>query len=129
MTGIVRNVTVCCVAVPKMEAPAPVPPTMAGATKAVLITRRRRSAVRATLVACGLIRFANNSKENTMNRSMALGLAMVAGSAFVATAINGLHAQNKAPGAYADLDLRTINSPDVFKKLPSKMGDFDGHTA
>jgi hypothetical protein len=27
------------------------------------------------------------------------------------------------------LDLRAINSPDVFKTLPSKTGDFDGHTA
>jgi hypothetical protein len=44
-----------------------------------------------------------------------------------ATAVSGLHAQNKAPGAYAALDLRAINSPDVFKTLPSKTGDFDGH--
>jgi hypothetical protein len=64
-----------------------------------------------------------------MNRSMALGLAIVASSTFVATAINGLHAQNEAPGAYADLDLRTINSPAVLKTLPSKTGDFDNHTA
>jgi hypothetical protein len=64
-----------------------------------------------------------------MNRSTELGLAMVAGSAFVATAIDGLHAQNKPPMAYADLDLRAINSPAVLKTLPSKMGDFDGHTA
>jgi hypothetical protein len=35
----------------------------------------------------------------------------------------------KAPGAYAALDLGTINSPDVSKTLPSKTGDFDGHTA
>jgi hypothetical protein len=27
---------------------------------------------------------------------------------------------------YAVLDLSAINSPDVFKTLPSKMGDFDG---
>ncbi len=64
-----------------------------------------------------------------MNRSIALGLAMPAGAAIAATAVNGLHAQNKAPGAYAVLDLSAINSPDVFKTLPSKMGDFDGHTA
>jgi len=68
-------------------------------------------------------------KENTMNRSILLGLAMVASSVIGATAVNGLHAQNKAPGAYAALDLRAINSPDVFKTLPSKTGDFDGHTA
>ena len=62
-----------------------------------------------------------------MNRPVALGLAMVA--VIGATAVSGLHAQNKAPGAYAALDLRAINSPDVFKTLPSKTGDFDGHTA
>jgi hypothetical protein len=64
-----------------------------------------------------------------MNRSIALGLAVLAGGAIGATAANELHAQNKAPGAYAILDLRAINSPDVFKALPSKTGDFDGHTA
>jgi len=82
-----------------------------------------------TLVACGLIRFTNNSKESDMNRPIVLGLAMLAGAAIGATAVNGLHAQNKAPGAYAVLDLRAINSPDVFKTLPSKTGDFDDHTA
>ena len=61
-----------------------------------------------------------------MNRLIALGLALLAGAAIGATAVNGLHAQNKAPGAYAVLDLRAINSPDVFKTLPSKTGDFDG---
>ena len=64
-----------------------------------------------------------------MNRHIVLGLALLAGVAVGATAVNGLHAQNKAPGAYAVLDLSAINSPDVFKTLPSKMGDFDGHTA
>jgi hypothetical protein len=73
-----------------------------------------------------------------MNRSIALGLAMLAGAAIGATAVNELHAQNKAAGAYAVLDLadyyqarkeRAINSPDVFKTLPSKTGDFDDHTA
>jgi hypothetical protein len=64
-----------------------------------------------------------------MNRSTVLGLAMLAGSAFVATAINALLAQNKALGAYATLDPRAINSPAVLKTLPSKTGDFDRHTA
>jgi hypothetical protein len=97
------------VAVPKMGSPSPL--------------------FRVTLVACGLIRSTNKSKENVMNRPIVLGLAMLAGAAIGATAVNGLHAQNKAPGAYAVLDLRAINSPDVFKTLPSKTGDFDGHTA
>ena len=64
-----------------------------------------------------------------MDRSNALGLAMLAGMVIGATAVDGLHAQNKAPGAYAVLDLSAINSPDVFKTVPSKMGDFDAHTA
>ena len=64
-----------------------------------------------------------------MNRPIVLGLAILAGAAIGATAVNGLHTQNMAPGAYAVLDLRAINSPDVFKTLPSKTGDFDGHTA
>ena len=64
-----------------------------------------------------------------MNRSIALGLVMVAVSVVGATAANGLHDQNNTPAAYAVLDLRAINTPDVFKTLPSKTGDFDGHTA
>ena len=64
-----------------------------------------------------------------MNRSIALGLAMVAASVVGDTVANGLHDQNNAPAAYAVLDLRAINTPDVFKTLPSKTGDFDGHTA
>ncbi|MGC2333715.1 MAG: hypothetical protein WA581_19845 [Candidatus Acidiferrales bacterium] len=64
-----------------------------------------------------------------MNRPIALGVAILAGAAIGTAAANGLHAQNKAPGAYAVLDLSAINSPDVFKTLPSKTGDFDGHTA
>jgi hypothetical protein len=54
---------------------------------------------------------------------------MVAASVVGATAANGLHDQNSTPAAYAVLDLRAINTPDVFKTLPSKTGDFDGHTA
>jgi hypothetical protein len=64
-----------------------------------------------------------------MKRSIALGLAMLAGTLIGARAVNGLHAQNRVPGAYAALDLSAINSPDAFKTLPSKTGDFDGHTA
>ena len=65
-----------------------------------------------------------------MNRPIALELlALLAGTVIGATAVNGLHGQNKALGVYAVLDLSAINSPDVFfKTLPSKTGDFDGHT-
>ena len=65
-----------------------------------------------------------------MNQPIVLGLlALLAGTVIGATAVNGLHAENNAPGAYAALDLSAINSPDFFKTLPSKMGDFDRHTA
>jgi hypothetical protein len=73
--------------------------------------------------------FTKSQEENIMNRSIALGLALLVGTVIGATAVNGLHAQNNAPGAYAVLDLGAINSRDDFKALPSKMGDFDGHTA
>ncbi len=64
-----------------------------------------------------------------MNQPIVLGLlALLAGTVIGATAVNGLHAQNRALGVYAVLDLNAINGPDVFKTLPSKMGDFDGHT-
>ena len=63
-----------------------------------------------------------------MNRSIALRLAILAVGAIGAAAVNGLDAQNKAPGAYAVLDFSAVNSPDVSKILPSKTGDFDGHT-
>jgi hypothetical protein len=64
-----------------------------------------------------------------MNGFIALGLAMVAASMIGATAANAFHDQNNTPAAYAVLDLRAINTPDVFKTLPSKTGDFDRHTA
>jgi hypothetical protein len=57
---------------------------------------------------------------------------MIGGTVIGLAAANGLRAQNRvrASGSYAVLDyLRAISSPDVFKTLPSKMGDFDGHTA
>jgi uncharacterized protein (DUF1330 family) len=41
-----------------------------------------------------------NSSEDVMNQRIALGLAMLAGVAIGATAIQGLHAQAKAPAYY-----------------------------
>ena len=64
-----------------------------------------------------------------MKRIIALGLAMLVGAVFGGIAFNGRQAQNKASEAYAMLDLGAINSPTVLKTLPSKTGDFDGHTA
>jgi uncharacterized protein (DUF1330 family) len=57
-----------------------------------------------------------------MNRSIALGLAMLAGGAIGATAVNGLHAQGKAPGAYAVVDISAITNADVFKSVVAKAG-------
>jgi len=57
-----------------------------------------------------------------MNRPIALGLAMLAGGAIGATAVNGLHAQGKAPGAYAVVDISAVNNLDVFKTLLPKSG-------
>jgi uncharacterized protein (DUF1330 family) len=57
-----------------------------------------------------------------MNRSVALGLAMLAGGAIGATAVNGLHAQGNAPGAYAVVDISKINNPDLYKTILPKAG-------
>jgi uncharacterized protein (DUF1330 family) len=57
-----------------------------------------------------------------MNRSIALGLAMLAGGAIGATAVNGLHAQGTAPAAYAVVDISAITNPDVFKTIGAKAG-------
>jgi uncharacterized protein (DUF1330 family) len=66
-----------------------------------------------------------------MNRSIALGIAMLAGGAIGATAVNALHAQGKVPGAYAVVDISKINDPDVFKnvvaKAPGAMTGSVGH--
>jgi uncharacterized protein (DUF1330 family) len=65
-----------------------------------------------------------------MNRSIALGLAMLAGGAIGATAVNALHAQGKGPGAYAVVDISKINDPDTFKTLfpiaQKALDDFGG---
>jgi uncharacterized protein (DUF1330 family) len=55
-----------------------------------------------------------------MNRYVTIGLAMLAGAVFGAAAVNGLNAQNKAPGAYAVVDLSEISNPDLFKTLLPK---------
>src|ERR1700730_3383264 len=55
-----------------------------------------------------------------MNRYLTVGLAMFAGAVFGAVAVSGLNAQNKAPGAYAVVDLSEISNPDLFKTLLPK---------
>jgi uncharacterized protein (DUF1330 family) len=72
-----------------------------------------------------------NNKEKTMNRSIALGLAMLAGGAIGATAVSALQAQGKAPGAYAVVDISAITNADIFKNVIAKAGpamqDSGGH--
>jgi uncharacterized protein (DUF1330 family) len=70
----------------------------------------------------GKIKNKGNAKGNAMNRSIALGMAMLAGGAIGAIAVNGLHAQGKSPGAYAVIDITAINNPDVFKNVIAKAG-------
>jgi uncharacterized protein (DUF1330 family) len=57
-----------------------------------------------------------------MNQRIALGLAMLAGAAIGAAAVNGLNAQTKAPGAYAGVDISEVTNPDEFKTLLPKAG-------
>jgi uncharacterized protein (DUF1330 family) len=57
-----------------------------------------------------------------MKHLLVPGLTMLVGFAVGATAINGLRAQGKAPGAYVIVDISTINNPDVFKTLLPKAG-------
>jgi uncharacterized protein (DUF1330 family) len=61
-------------------------------------------------------------REITMKRLLVPALTMLVGFAVGATAINGLHAQVKAPGAYVVVDISSINNPDVFKTLLPKAG-------
>jgi uncharacterized protein (DUF1330 family) len=63
-----------------------------------------------------------NQTDEIMNQRIALGLAMLAGAAFGATAVSGLNAQGKAPGAYAVVDISAINNLDAYKTLIPKAG-------
>jgi uncharacterized protein (DUF1330 family) len=51
-----------------------------------------------------------------------IALAMLAGGTIGAAAVNGLHAQGKAPNAYAVVDISAINDADIFKTLLPKAG-------
>src|SRR5260370_41610262 len=55
-----------------------------------------------------------------MNRYGTLAMGMLAGAALGAAAVNGLHAQNKAPGAYVVVDLSEISNRDLFQTLLPK---------
>jgi uncharacterized protein (DUF1330 family) len=49
-----------------------------------------------------------------MARSIVVGLAMVAGAALGAAAVNELSAQGRPPGAFAVIDVSEITDPDIF---------------
>jgi uncharacterized protein (DUF1330 family) len=49
-----------------------------------------------------------------MARSIVVGLAMVAGAALGAAAVNELSAQGRPPGAFAVIDVSEITDPDLF---------------
>jgi uncharacterized protein (DUF1330 family) len=51
-----------------------------------------------------------------MKRVVATGLAMLASAALGAAAVDQLHAQNKAPGAYAVIEINEITDADTFTK-------------
>jgi uncharacterized protein (DUF1330 family) len=51
-----------------------------------------------------------------MKRSIAPGLAMLAGAALGAAATNALYAQGRPPGAFAVIDVDEIADPDVLSK-------------
>jgi uncharacterized protein (DUF1330 family) len=55
-----------------------------------------------------------------MHQRIALGLAMLAGVAIGATAVNGLHAQGKAPSAYAVVEINEITDPEGFKVVTQR---------
>jgi uncharacterized protein (DUF1330 family) len=57
---------------------------------------------------------ANTTGENTMKTQYTVALAMVAGAAIGATAVNGLHAQAKAP-VYVVTEIDVTN-PDGYGK-------------
>ena len=58
-----------------------------------------------------------------MNRLFTLGLAMLAGVAIGAAAVNGLNAQGKPPGVYAVVDIAEITDPEGFKALGQRTNE------
>jgi uncharacterized protein (DUF1330 family) len=62
----------------------------------------------------------NKPRGNTMNHRIALGIAMLAGVAIGATVVNGLHAQGKAPGVYAVVEINDITDPEGFKVVTQR---------
>jgi uncharacterized protein (DUF1330 family) len=68
-----------------------------------------------------------------MNRHLSTGLAMLAGAGLGAAAVNGLHAQDKSPGAYAVVDISEMVDANLFKEqllpkvTPAALASMGGH--
>jgi uncharacterized protein (DUF1330 family) len=60
--------------------------------------------------------FLTHSKENTMNRHITLGLALVAGIGIGAAAVQTIHAQSK-PHAFVIADINVINQDGYTKEF------------
>src|SRR5947209_7499811 len=60
----------------------------------------------------GAVIIRNITGSTIMNQSIVVGLAMLAGAALGAAAVNGLHAQGRPPGSYAVIDISEITDPE-----------------
>ena len=65
-----------------------------------------------------------------MRSRLALTLAMLAGFALGAVAVQSVHAQRSGPGAYAIIDITEVTSPqglnEALAKLPASVTAFGG---
>ena len=65
-----------------------------------------------------------------MRSPLALTLAMLAGFALGAVAVQSVHAQRSGPGAYAIIDITEVTSPqglnEALAKLPASVAAFGG---
>ena len=55
-----------------------------------------------------------------MSRYIIPGMTLLAGVAIGAVAVGGLHAQGKAPGVYAVVDISEITNPEGFKVVTQR---------
>jgi uncharacterized protein (DUF1330 family) len=68
-----------------------------------------------------------------MNHRYSMALAVIASATIGAVCGNGLHAQGKAPGAYAIVDISEITNLDDYKTIAPKaaasssLAEFGGH--
>jgi uncharacterized protein (DUF1330 family) len=59
-------------------------------------------------------------RGKAMNQSLTLAIGMLVGTPIGAAAVNELHAQGKAPGAYAILDISEILDPATVPQIVAK---------